>query len=155
MSYLASLVVTVAGQRWIFTNFRSLRNILRAYNSNNLMNSIFKDFGSTSDYNSVMTGINNREHPRFSFSPGAWVKIVRKDAAANDSKMYQLIDISQSGISFKVHSISEWKRGDHFFIVQVGEKVLNEALLGQVRYVQPLDLLEVDFKVGGEFIERL
>jgi hypothetical protein len=102
-----------------------------------------------------MDEINNREHSRFSFPAGSWVKIVIKGQSANDFKMYELIDISQGGISFKSHVSHEFKRGVEFYVMEIGGKIIKEALLGKVRYVKPLNELKIELKVGAEFIERL
>ncbi len=102
-----------------------------------------------------MSEIDNREHERFSFPPGSWVKIVIKGQSANDYKMFEIIDISQSGVSFKSHISSEFKRGVEFYVMEIGGKIIKEALLARVRYVRSLNELKIEYKVGAEFIERL
>jgi hypothetical protein len=102
-----------------------------------------------------MDEIDNREHSRFSFPSGSWVKIVLKGQSANDFKMFELIDISQSGISFKSHVSHEFKRGVEFYVMEIGGKIIKEALLARVRYVRPVNELKIELKVGAEFIERL
>jgi hypothetical protein len=102
-----------------------------------------------------MRDINNREFNRSSFLPGMWVKVIRKDNAHNDFKMYQLIDISQGGISFSCQDKNEFKRGDEFYIVEIERKVLTDTIVGIVRYIQPNDKFGVDFKVGAEFQARV
>ncbi len=69
--------------------------------------------------------------------------------------MYQLLDISQSGISFKAHSKTEFKRGDRFYILEVETQVLDDEIKAVVRYVKPMDEFGVDYKVGVEFLGKL
>lgn len=102
-----------------------------------------------------MGNINNRQWPRFPFGPGMWVKVVRVGQTANQFKMYQLIDISQGGISFKSHAALEFKRGDTLYILEVEDKILDETIMAKVVYVQYLDDFGVDFKVGIEFTEKI
>lgn len=102
-----------------------------------------------------MADINNREHERFPFTPGMWVKVVRLNEKISDFKMYQLIDISQGGISFKSHKIDEFRRGDLFYILEVESEILSDEIKAVVRYVMPLDEFGVDYKVGVEFLERI
>jgi PilZ domain len=102
-----------------------------------------------------MGSINNREHDRFPFTSGMWVKAVRPNQPISEFKMYQLIDISQSGISFKSHDRTEFKRGDNFYILEVESPILEDEIKAIVRYVKPLDEFGVDYKVGVEFIGKL
>jgi hypothetical protein len=102
-----------------------------------------------------MRDINNRQFARSSFLPGMWLKLIRKGDAPNDFKMYQLIDISQGGISFSCQNKNEFKRGDEFYILEIERKVLTETIIGIVRYVQPIDKFGVDFKIGVEFQARI
>ncbi len=102
-----------------------------------------------------MADINNRDHIRYPFSAGKWVKIVKKEKNLNDFKMFQLIDISQSGISFKSHDAKEFKRGEEFYILEIGDRVLDEPIVVKVKYLQPLDQFGVDIKVGAEFITKI
>ncbi len=102
-----------------------------------------------------MTDINNREHDRFNFPPGSWVQIVLKGLSAENFKMYQLIDISQSGMSFKSHNKLEFKRGMEFFVIEVGGNTFKEPLMAKVRYVKNIDEFGIDLKVGAEFLVKL
>lgn len=102
-----------------------------------------------------MSDINNRLFERFDFQPGMWVKVVRVNQKISDFKMYQLIDLSQGGISFKSHSKTEFKRGDEFYILEVEAKVLEDDIKAVVRYVRPLDEFGVDYKVGVEFLSKI
>ena len=68
--------------------------------------------------------------------------------------MYQLIDISQSGMSFKSHNKTEFQRGTEFYVLEIAGTHLQKALLGKVRYLKPLDEFGVDIKVGAEFLEE-
>lgn len=98
--------------------------------------------------------VNNREFTRFDFKPGMWLKVVRPGQNLSEFKMYQLIDISQGGISFKIHSANEFTRGQEFYILEVEAAVLAEPLKGKVRYVKAMDEFGVDYKVGVEFLDR-
>ena len=102
-----------------------------------------------------MSEIDNRAHERFSLPQGSWVKIVINGQSETDYKMFELNDISQSGISFKSHISNEFKRGVEFYVIEIGGKIIKEALLARVRYVRSLNELKVEYKVGAEFIERL
>jgi hypothetical protein len=102
-----------------------------------------------------MSSINNRQWPRYPFGPGMWVKVVREGQPATQFKMYQLIDISQGGISFKSHAALEFKRGDLIYILEVEDKVLEDTIKAKVVYVQYLDDFGVDFKIGVEFTEKI
>ncbi len=102
-----------------------------------------------------MADINNRQYDRFPFQTGMWVKVVRKDQRVSDFKMYQLIDLSQGGISFKSHEAKEFKRGDQFYILEVEAEILEDPIKAIVRYVKPMDEFGVDFKVGVEFLEKV
>ncbi len=84
-----------------------------------------------------------------------WVKVVRKNYPPSEYKMYQLIDLSQGGISFKSQDINEFKRGDEFYILEIEKKVLAESIVGIVRYVEPIDKFGIDFKIGVEFQARV
>jgi hypothetical protein len=101
-----------------------------------------------------MNKINNREYTRHNFAPMMWVKVLRKGSPVVDFKMYQLIDISQGGISFKSHAANEFKRKDQFQILEVEGKKLDRPLRAVVKYVQYLDEFGIDFKVGVEFIKE-
>ena len=102
-----------------------------------------------------MADINNRDHVRYQFSQGKWVKVVKKDKNLSDFKMFQLIDISQSGISFKSHDKKEFKRGEEFYILEIGDRILDEPIIVKVKYLQPLDQFGVDIKVGAEFLSKI
>jgi hypothetical protein len=39
--------------------------------------------------------------------------------------------------------------------MEIGGKIIKEALLARVRYVRPVNELKIELKVGAEFIERL
>jgi hypothetical protein len=70
--------------------------------------------------------------------------------------MYELVDISQSGISFRAVHADEFKRGDEFFILEIGDKILKKALHSKVVYVQEVETDTATFiKIGSEFIEKL
>lgn len=84
-----------------------------------------------------------------------WVKIVRLGEKETQFKIYQLIDISQGGISFKSHAALEFKRGDEISILEVEDKALEEVIKAKVMYVQYLDDFGVDFKVGIEFTAKI
>lgn len=81
--------------------------------------------------------------------------MVRVGQGLSDFKMYQLIDLSQGGISFKSHAAKEFKRGDQFYILEVEAEVLSDPIRAIVRYVKPLDEFGVDYKVGVEFLAKL
>ena len=66
-----------------------------------------------------MSDINNREFERFDFTPGMWVKINKANQKISDFKMYQLVDLSQGGISFKSHSKSIFERGNKLYVLEV------------------------------------
>lgn len=117
-------------------------------------NDLKLQFQSFSGYNFSMS-INNREYDRFPFQPGMWVKVVRYDQKISDFKMYQLIDLSQGGISFKSHAAKEFKRGDKFYILEVEAEVLDDPIRAIVRYVKPMDEFGVDYKVGVEFLGKV
>ncbi len=102
-----------------------------------------------------MSDINNREFKRFDFRPGMWVKINKANQKMSDFKMYQLVDLSQGGISFKSHSKSEFSFGQKLYVLEVENLILKDALKAIVRYVSPLDEFGVDFKVGVEFIGKV
>jgi hypothetical protein len=112
-------------------------------------------FRTISLYNEFMGHLNNREFARSTFLPGMWVKVVRKNHPPSEYKMYQLIDLSQGGISFKSQDINEFKRGDEFYILEIERKVLAESIVAIVRYVEPIDKFGIDFKVGVEFQARV
>ncbi len=102
-----------------------------------------------------MGSINNREYERFDFAPGMWVKVVRVNQKISDFKKYQLIDLSQSGISFRTSSKTEFKSGDEFYILEVETKILEDEIKAIVRYVTPVDKHGTDFKVGVEFLGKI
>jgi hypothetical protein len=100
--------------------------------------------------------INNRETDRFSFASVAWVKLFKKNDKEKDFKMYELVDISQSGVSFRAIHPNEFKRGDEFYILEIGDKILKKALHTRVIYVVEVETDTATFiKVGSEFIEKL
>jgi len=100
--------------------------------------------------------INNRETDRFAFSSVAWVKLFKKVNQEHDFKMYELVDISQSGISFRALHTDEFKRGQEFYILEIGDKILKKALHTKVVYVEEVETDTATFiKVGAEFIEKL
>ncbi len=101
-----------------------------------------------------MSNENQRTHERFPFTAGMWVKIIRVNQLARDFKMYQLMDLSQGGISFKSHLKNEFRVGDRFLILEVENLVLKDKIKAIVRYVQPVDEFGVDFKIGVEFLSR-
>ena len=102
-----------------------------------------------------MRRLNNREFNRSTFLPGMWVKVVRKNQSLADYKLFQLIDISQGGISFKIQDRNEFKRGDQFYILEVENKLLADPIIGIVRYLEPIDQFGIDFKVGVEFQAKI
>lgn len=102
-----------------------------------------------------MSDINNREFNRFPFEPGMWVKVVRLNQNISDFKMYQLIDLSQGGISFKCHHAKEFLRNDEFYILEVEGNLLEDPIKAAVRFVRPMDQFGIDYKVGVEFLEKL
>lgn len=83
------------------------------------------------------------------------MKVVRENQRISDFKMYQLIDLSQGGISFKSHAAKEFKRGDKFYILEVEAEVLDDPIKAAVRYVKLLDEFGVDYKVGVEFLAKV
>jgi hypothetical protein len=101
-----------------------------------------------------MGKINNREHPRHEFPAFKWAKIVRPNDRISNFKMYRLIDISQSGISFIINRADEFKRNDEFYILEIHDRILPEPLRAKVRFIQEHDDYEVDFKVGCEFVKK-
>ena len=131
--------IQVSGPR-IPLNLRNINNFFF------IVNSLYYEF---------MGHLNNREFARSTFLPGMWVKVVRKNYPPSEYKMYQLIDLSQGGISFKSQDINEFKRGDEFYILEVEKKVLAVSLVGIVRYVEPIDKFGIDFKIGVEFQARV
>lgn len=102
-----------------------------------------------------MSDINNREFDRYPFEPGMWVKVVRVNQKISSFKMYQLIDLSQGGISFKSHAAKEFLRNDEFYILEVEGNILVDPIKAIVRYVTPMDEFGIDYKVGVEFLEKL
>lgn len=97
--------------------------------------------------------INNREHPRFDSKSGTWVKIQRE---GHQSEIYQLIDLSQGGLSFIVLTADEFSRKDKVAIVEFKDKKLPKPLIGVVRYVKVnMEIKDqyTDYKVGIEFIK--
>ena len=97
--------------------------------------------------------INNRSHPRFEVKPGKWVKVWKKTPG---SQMMQLIDLSTGGMSFVCLSASEFKRGDHFLVIDFKDRSLNYKIVAVVRYVRVnfiLDETYTDYKVGVEFLK--
>jgi hypothetical protein len=99
-----------------------------------------------------MGKINNREHKRHGFPAFKWAKIVRPNDRLSNFKMYRLIDISQSGISFVINNPEEFKRNDEFYILEIHDQVLSEPLLAKVRFIQEHDEFGIDYKVGSEFM---
>lgn len=97
--------------------------------------------------------INNRAHPRFDAKPGKWVKAYKQDSGL---QIFQLIDISQGGMSFLSLSADDFKRGDQFVVVDFKDRKLKQKILAIVRYVKVnLDLSNssyTDYKVGVEFL---
>jgi c-di-GMP-binding flagellar brake protein YcgR len=102
-----------------------------------------------------MAKINNRDHQRFDFVPGTWVKIVRPTEDFKKFKMYPLIDISQGGMSFKTHKVAEYKRGDEIIVLEIEHRTMKEMIKGVVRYVQNLDEHGIDYKFGVEFLGKV
>jgi hypothetical protein len=98
--------------------------------------------------------VNNREFTRHNFKPLMWVKIVRIYQRPDEFKMYRLIDISKSGISFMINDSQEFRRKDEFIILEIEPVVLEEPILAQVKYVSTMDDFVVDYKVGCEFISK-
>ncbi len=97
--------------------------------------------------------INNREHPRFESNSGKWVKIQKE---GSKFEIYQLIDLSQGGLSFIILDAEEFKRGDRLLIVEFKDKVIEKPLLAIVRYVKVNIEIEdkyADYKVGVEFLK--
>jgi len=97
--------------------------------------------------------INNRAHERFDVQPGKWVKVWKNDPG---TQIMQLIDISQGGMSFLSLDGDEFKRGDHFLVMDFKDRTLKQKILAVVRYVQVNVQVEdkyVDYKVGVEFLK--
>jgi hypothetical protein len=96
--------------------------------------------------------INNRAHPRFEAKPGKWVKLRKKETGL---EIFQLIDVSQGGMSFVSLSADEFKRGDHFVVEDFKDRKLKHKIIAIVRYVQTnLELdMYTDYKVGVEFLK--
>lgn len=98
--------------------------------------------------------INNRAHTRFEAKPGKWVKAYKRDTGM---QIFQLIDISQGGMSFLSLSADEFKRGDSFVVVDFKDKKLRQKIVAIVRYVKVnLELANstyTDYKVGVEFLQ--
>jgi hypothetical protein len=97
--------------------------------------------------------INNRVHPRFESKSGKWVKVQKEGSRV---EIYQLIDLSQGGLSFIILSSDEFKRGDRLLIVEFKDKKLEGPILGIVRYVKVNIEIEdkyADYKVGVEFLK--
>ena len=101
----------------------------------------------------LMGKINNREHKRHDFPAFKWAKIVRPNNRLSNFKMYRLIDISQSGISFVINNSEEFKRNDEFFILEIHDRMLAEPLRAKVRFIQEHDEFGIDYKVGCEFMD--
>lgn len=96
--------------------------------------------------------INNREFERFSSPAGKWVKLIRKDSPL----IYQLIDLSQGGMSFISLEEDEFRRNDKIVVIEFRDKKLTEPLVGIVRYVEENFSIEdayMDYKVGVEFLK--
>lgn len=97
--------------------------------------------------------INNREHQRFDSKSGTWVKIQRE---GKEPEIYQLIDLSQGGLSFICLSEEEFSRKDKVAVVEFSNKKLARPLLGVVRYVKVnVEIADkyTDYKIGIEFIK--
>lgn len=103
-------------------------------------------------YNRSMNNINNREHPRFEVPAGKWVKLWKRSL---EHGIFQMIDISQGGMSFVSLNADEFKRGDKFVVVDIKDGDLTQKILGIVRYVKVnVDLGQyTDYKVGIEFLK--
>lgn len=101
-----------------------------------------------------MGTINNRIHERFVFTPGMWVKVLKSRQKVEDFQMYQLLDVSQGGISFVSHKNREFKIGHELLILEVENLVLEDKIKAIVRYVMPMDEFGIDFKIGVEFLSR-
>ncbi len=105
-------------------------------------------------YNHPMN-INNRSYERFEASPGTWVKL-RKHGP--DAYIHQLIDVSKGGMSFVSTDSDEFKRGDHFIVLDFKNKKLKQKIIAVVRYVKVNVEIEdkyVDYKVGIEFLKSI
>ena len=100
-----------------------------------------------------MSKINNREHKRHEFPPFKWIKVVRPNDRMTNFKMYRLIDLSQSGVSFIINNPGDFKRNDEFYILEIHDKVMSNPLKAKVRFIQENDDFEVDYKVGCEFMD--
>ncbi len=97
--------------------------------------------------------INNREHPRFESKSGKWVKVQKEGSKI---EIYQLIDLSQGGLSFIILDPEEFKRGDRLLVVEFKDKKIEKPLLAIVRYVKVnVEIADkyADYKVGVEFIK--
>ena len=98
--------------------------------------------------------INNRAHKRFEVEPGKWVKVWKNDPGF---QILQLIDISRGGMSFLALSAGEYKRGDHFLVVDFRDKSLKKKIIAVVRYVKVNVKIGddyTDYKVGVEFLKN-
>ena len=85
--------------------------------------------------------INNRAHERFEVQPGKWVKVWQNDPG---TQILQLIDVSQGGMSFLSLAADEFKRGDHFLVVDFRDRSLKKKILAVVRYVKVNVEVEVE-----------
>ncbi len=97
--------------------------------------------------------INNRAHTRFESKSGKCVKIQKEGSKV---EIYQLIDLSQGGLSFIILEATEYKRGDRLIILEFKEKKLDQPLIGIVRYVKVnVEIADkyADYKVGVEFLK--
>ncbi len=83
-----------------------------------------------------------------------WVKVIKSGQKPENFKMYQLIDISQSGISLRIHMKEEFKADDKIEILELESYIFEQPIRAQVRYVKKLEEFGVDYKVGIEFIDR-
>lgn len=111
------------------------------------------EMNSATPYSRPMS-INNRSHKRFDSKSGKWVKIQKEGSRV---EIYQLIDLSQGGISFIILDAEEFKRGDRLIIIEFKDKKLSAPLIGVVRYVKVNVEIEdkyADYKVGVEFLKK-
>lgn len=67
--------------------------------------------------------------------------------------MYQLIDLSQGGISLVTHGPHEFKKGTRFIVSSIEGRGLQKEILVVVRYVNQLEESDGGFRVGCQFVE--
>jgi c-di-GMP-binding flagellar brake protein YcgR len=94
---------------------------------------------------------SKRESPRARPELDKWVKVMKADA--DGPQLYKLFDLSRGGMAFIAEMHSEFIKDSDVFIVGFDEFDLDDALVGKVMSIRPLDELELTFKVGVKFSE--